>query len=110
MNFLRTGVHKDLADSGLEPLSGSEFHQTRTFAELQISTEPEALSVSALWELSTDDSSLDWDYLQVNSRMEAGLNFLRARNSVQSSELYGIRNFTTSETPDELSLEPRITR
>ncbi len=47
-----------------------------------------------LWELSTDDSSLDWDYLQMNSHREAGLSFLRARNSFQSSELYGSWNFT----------------
>ncbi len=34
MNFLQIGAHKDLLDSGLGPLSGSELHQTRTFARL----------------------------------------------------------------------------
>ncbi len=69
--------------------------------------------VGYLRELSTDDSSLDWDYLQMNSRMEAGLNFLRARNSFQSSELYGIWNFMELRTlllRDYLMNFLRITR
>ena len=73
MNSLRTGAQKDLLDFELGPLSGLELYRARTFTGLRTSSEPEALSGLELWELYADDSSPDWDYLQMNSRMEAGL-------------------------------------
>ena len=49
-----------------------------------------------LWELSMDDSSPDWDYLPDLTFCELGT-LSEARSSERDLELYGIRNFTTSE-------------
>ncbi len=63
-----------------------------------------------------DDSSLDWDYLQMNSNREAQLNFSASSEhfpelgTLRDLDLYGTRKSTTSGLPDELSLEPRVTR
>ncbi len=93
----------------------SELYQARTFIGLGTSSEPKTLSSPELWELYTDGSSPDWDYLQMNSHMEAGLQFLSKLGTLSGSDLHraqnllGARNFTKLGTftipglPHELS-------